>query len=343
MAVVEQDHELSKERLIWLYETIAGIRRFEERVHEIFQDGELPGFVHLCAGQEAIAAGVCAHLGPEDFVWTTHRNHGHNIAKGVEFKPMMAELYARETGTNRGKGGSMHIADRSKGVMAGNGIVAAGPPLALGTALSAKLRGTGQVTACFFSDGAAQQGTTHEAMNLAAIWDLPVIFVCENNGFAQATPVSYSSPVDLASRGEAYGIPGVSIDGQDVFEVYETAGVAVDRARSGEGPTLIEAKTWSYLGAWEGEPKTGYRSREVAADFRRRDPFQTLPAEILARGMAEQSELDQILANVEAGVEEAVEFARNSPSPEPEDCLNDVYVGNPDALISTTGPTAAAS
>ena len=249
--------ELSRDAALAMYERMALIRAFEERVAKLFADGLIPGFVHLYAGEEAVAVGVCAHLNDGDYITSTHRGHGHCIAKGVPTGEMMAELFGRSGGSCNGKGGSMHIADVSRGMLGANGIVGGGPPLAAGAGLTAKVLGTGAVAVCFFGDGAAEQGTTHEAMNLAAIWKLPVLFVCENNQFAESTPVSYHcAAASIADRAASYNIPGVTVDGYDVIAVHEAAGEAIARARRREGPTLIEAKTWRYFGHFEGDQVT---------------------------------------------------------------------------------------
>ncbi len=321
--------DLSKDQALLIYERMRLIRAFEERVRELFAAGEIPGFVHLYAGEEAVAVGVCSHLTDDDYITSTHRGHGHCIAKGVDVKPMMAELYGRSTGSCRGKGGSMHIADVSKGMLGANGIVGGGPPLACGAALTAKTLGTDQVAVCFFGDGAAEQGTTHEGMNLAAIWKLPVIFVCENNGFAESTPVDYHCAVtDIAERAASYDIPGVSVDGLDVMAVYEAAAAAVARARAGEGPSLIETKTWRYYGHFEGDQIT-YRTPEQDQAARERDPIQRFAEQIVSQGIVSQADLDAIDGKAEAAIDEAVEYAESSPLPETAETLTDVYVSYP--------------
>ena len=318
--------ELTNATALWMYESMVLIRTFEDRAAKLFADGELPGFVHLYAGEEAVAVGVCAHLDDGDAITSTHRGHGHCIAKGVDVKSMMAELYGRATGACRGKGGSMHIADVDKGMLGANGIVGGGPPLAAGAGLAAKLLGTGAVAVCFFGDGAAEQGTTHEAMNLAAIWDLPVVFVCENNGFAESTPIEYHASVtDIAERANAYGMPGVTVDGLEVVAVYEAAGEAVRRAREGQGPSLVEARTWRYYGHFEGDPLT-YRTKEQDAEMRERDAIAQFAEKLEATGMADGAELRTIDARCEAAVDEAVAFAKDSPYPEPAELMDDVYV-----------------
>src|SRR5919202_17299 len=235
--------------LRWLYERMVLIRTFEERIAVLRSSGGLQGSAHLYAGQEAVAVGVCARLNRDDYVASTHRGHGHAIAKGVDVARMMAELYGRSTGTNRGKGGSMHIADTSVGMLGATGIVGAGTPIALGAALSAKTRKTQQVAVAFFGDGAMGQGPIYECLNIAAIWKLPLIFVCENNGYAESTPAEYAlSTRDLAARADAFNIPSAIVDGQDVFAVYDAMGVAVERGRRGDGPTFLECKKYRYYG-----------------------------------------------------------------------------------------------
>jgi pyruvate dehydrogenase E1 component alpha subunit len=321
--------EISRDTLLWIYERMRLIRTFEDKVAELFGQGLLPGFVHLYAGEEAIAVGVCAHLTDRDYITSTHRGHGHCIAKGVDINSMMAELFGKATGACKGKGGSMHIADVSKGMLGANGIVGGGGPLACGSALTAKVTGSDSVTVCFFGDGAAEQGTMHEAMNLAAIWKLPVVFVCENNLYAESTPWFYHCAAkDIADRGTAYNMPGVLVDGTDVFAVYEAAGEAVARARRGEGPSLIEARAFRYYGHFQGDPLT-YRTPEEEAEYRRRDPIDQFRRRVLERNLLTAAELDAMDARAREIVEAAVRFAQDSPYPAPEECLTDVYVKYP--------------
>jgi pyruvate dehydrogenase E1 component alpha subunit len=318
--------ELSKEKLLQVYERMNLIRAFEDKAAALFAEGKLPGFVHLYAGEEAIGVGVCSHLTDADFITSTHRGHGHCIAKGVEVKPMMAELYGKITGSCKGKGGSMHIADVDKGMLGANGIVGGGGPLACGAGLMAKVKGTDQVTVCFFGDGASEQGTMHEGMNMAKIWKLPVVFVCENNGFAESTPASYHcSAKDIADRAAAYNMPGFTIDGTDFFAVYEAAGEAIARARRGEGPSLIECKAFRYYGHFEGDAKR-YYTEAMLEDFKKRDPIFRFRQRILDRNLVSAAELDAIEAKAKQVVEEAVKFGEESPYPALEDCLTDVYV-----------------
>lgn len=322
--------EVSKEKLLWAYERMKLIRTFEDRVHELFAAGKLPGFVHLYAGEEAMAVGVIANLTDRDYITSTHRGHGHCIAKGVDVKSMMAEVYGRATGACKGKGGSMHIADVDKGMLGANGIVGAGGPLACGAGLMAKMLGTDQVTVCFFGDGAAEQGTMHEAMNLASIWKLPVVFVCENNGYAESTPWGYHCAAkDISDRAVAYDMPGATVDGTDFFAIYEAADEAIGRARRGEGPSLIECRGFRYYGHFEGDAHT-YHSEEEKARNRARDPIENFKKQVLERGLLSEAEVAEIDTKAAEMVKEAVEFAEESPWPVPEDVLTtDVYVSYP--------------
>ncbi len=318
--------EYSKQELLRMYGRMRLIREFEERVRGLFAEGKLPGFVHLYAGEEAIAVGVCSQLTDDDYITSTHRGHGHCIAKGVDVKEMMAELYGKATGSCKGKGGSMHIADVGKGMLGANGIVGGGGPLACGPALSAKVLGKDSVTVCFFGDGASEQGTMHESMNLASIWKLPVVFVCENNGFAESTPVEYHASVkDIADRATAYGFPGLAVDGTDIFAVAEAVGEAIDRARQGQGPTLVECKAFRYYGHFEGDG-VAYYTDEMRAAFRERDPISKFRANVLERGLVSEAELNEIDAQARNAIDEAVEFAEASPMPAPEELVTDVYV-----------------
>jgi acetoin:2,6-dichlorophenolindophenol oxidoreductase subunit alpha len=321
--------EISKEKLLWAYERMKLIRTFEDKSAELFGEGKLPGFVHLYAGEEAIAVGACSHLTDRDFITSTHRGHGHCIAKGVDVKPMMAELYGKATGACKGKGGSMHIADVEKGMLGANGIVGAGGPLGCGSGLMAKTLGTDQVTICFFGDGASEQGTMHESMNLAAIWKLPVVFLCENNGYAESTPWGYHCAAkDISDRAVAYDMPGATVDGTDFFAVYEAVAEGVGRARRGEGPSLIEARGFRYYGHFQGDA-TLYFTEEEKARNRANDPIDKFRKRLLDRRLLTEEELAQIDAKVEAAVEEAVQFAEESPLPDPAEVTTDVYVQYP--------------
>ena len=315
-----------KEKLPWIYERMRLIREFENRAADLFAEGKIPGFVHLYAGEEAIAVGVCAHLTDRDFITSTHRGHGHCIAKGVDLKEMMAELYGKAPGACKGKGGSMHIADVTKGMLGANGIVGAGGPLACGSALMAKVKGTDQVTVCFFGDGAAEQGTMHESMNLAAIWNLPVVFVCENNGYAQTTPSHYHCAAqDIADRAAGYNMPGFTIDGTDLFAVYEAAGEAIARARRGEGPTLMECKAFRYYGHFQGD-NLSYFTEEERRKNKERDPIDSFKKRVIERGLLPEEQMAEIDRRVKSAVDEAVQFAETAPYPALEELLTDVYV-----------------
>jgi len=320
---------VSKEKLLWAYERMVLIRAFEDKLHQLIPQHRLPGFAHLSAGQEAVAVGVCAHLDDKDFVTSTHRGHGHCIAKGLDVGAMMAELYGKSTGSSKGKGGSFHIADLDRGMLGTNGIVGAGLPLACGPALVAKVKGTPQVAASFFGEGATNQGAFHEALNLAAVWKLPVLFVCENNLYSEATPVEYAIKIkNIADRADAYGIPGVIVDGMDFFDVYDKVLQAVQRARNGEGPTLLEAKTYRYFGHYEGDAMK-YRAREEEQSYRARDPITTFKRKVLAEGLLVAAECEAIEKKAVATVEAAVKAAEEAPLPSPEECLTDVYVSYP--------------
>jgi pyruvate dehydrogenase E1 component alpha subunit len=317
-----------------LHESMLRIRRFEERVGELFRAGEMPGFVHLSLGQEGVAAGVISTLGEEDTITATHRGHGHIIAKGGRFGPMMAELYGRDTGYCRGKGGSMHIFDLELGVLGANGIIGAGAPIAVGAALSSQLRETGGVAVTFFGEGASAQGSVHEAMNLASVWRLPVVFVAEVNGFAELTPYAVHAAVEsLALRGAAYGIPAQSCDGLDVLAVHDAAAEAVAHARAGRGPQLLEARVTRWTGHYEGDPQK-YRESDELERGLARDPLVLLEERLTAAGV-EEARLAGVRVAVDAEIEEAVAFARDSPLPEPRDALDHVYV---EPLPATGGP-----
>jgi len=303
------------------------IRRFEETVERLFLAGELPGFVHLCIGQEATAAGACAALRIDDYITSTHRGHGHTLAKGADPARMMAELFGKATGVCRGRGGSMHIADFSVGMLGANGIVAGGLGLAAGAAMSIKLRGTAQVALAFFGDGAANRGPFHESLNWAAVYRLPVIFLCEHNQYASTTSArSLTAVEDIADRAVAYAIPSVVVDGNDAEAVYEATRVAVERARSGEGPSLVECKTYRLRGHYVGDPTT-YRDREELERWRARDPLLLLEYRLLQEDPTRAEELQRLRAAVEDELEAAVAFARTSPLPEAASALEYAFIG----------------
>ena len=321
---------LERETLIWLYRTMTTIRHFEERgIPEVGQRA-LSGSVHSSAGQEAVPTGVCAHLSDDDYIGSTHRGHGHCIAKGVDPKLMMAELFGRSTGSNKGKGGSMHIADMSKGMLGTNGVVAASVPLALGAALTSKLKKLGRVAVAFFGDGGANQGVLHECMNLASVWKLPVIFCCENNGYAESTPVEYGlSVANVSDRAPAYDMPGFLVDGMDVFAVYEAAGEVVARARAGDGPSLLECRTYRYYGHTVFDNPLTYRTKEEEEHWRALDPLKQFRERVVPEGLVTAEELDQMDQAAEQMMEEAIKFADESPLPEPAEIYEDVYVSYP--------------
>jgi pyruvate dehydrogenase E1 component alpha subunit len=317
--------EIPRETLVLMYERMLKIRHFEDRVKDLFAAGEMPGFVHLYLGQEAVAVGACAPLNDDDYITSTHRGHGHIIAKGGDVKLMMAELYGKATGYNKGKGGSMHIADPRLGILGANGIVGAGLPIATGAGLSAKLLKSGRVAVCFFGDGASNQGTFHEAINIAAAFDLPVVYVCENNLYAVGTRQSDVRKVeDIADRGVGYAIPGLAIDGNDVVAVYEACKEAVDRARAGMGPTLVECKTYRWRTHFEGEPDT-YRPPEEVEAWIKREPIAPYRKSLIDQGILTEAEADEIEAKVIEELDGAVEFARQSPLPEPASALEDLW------------------
>lgn len=319
--------ELSRHQLLDAYRMMKTIREFEERVHVEFAKGGIPGFVHLYAGEEACAVGVCLHLSEDDCIASTHRGHGHCIAKGVDVRGMMAELYGRTTGTCRGKGGSMHIADLEKGMMGANGIVGGGPPLVCGTALAAKILGKNSVSVAFVGDGGSNQGTTFESLNLAKIWKLPAVFVVENNGYAEATSSKYSvGAVDIAGRARGFGMPSVAVDGHDFFAVYEAAGAAIERARNGEGPSFIECQVNRYYGHFEGDAQT-YRGPDEVKELRRtRDCIDNFVKRITSSAAIEAAELEAIDRQIAELIDDSVAAAQTDPKPEPEELLTDVYV-----------------
>ena len=316
---------IEKEKLIDMYRVMLRIRTFEERVCKEFAAGHIGGFVHLYSGEEAVATGACANLRTEDYITSTHRGHGHLIAKGGKTDRMMAELYGKKTGYNKGKGGSMHIAESDVGILGASGIVAAAIPIAGGAALSAKMRGTDQVTVCFFGDGACNTTRFHEGVNLASIWKLPIVYVIENNMYAETTPISYAANIpNIADRAAAYGIPGKTVDGNDVLAVYEAVGEAVARARKGEGPTLVECKTCRHHGHYEGDTDT-YRTKQELGECHKRDPIPRFRKKLVEMGVLTEKDADKIGQEINEEIEEAVKFAEESPLPAPEETLEDVY------------------
>jgi acetoin:2,6-dichlorophenolindophenol oxidoreductase subunit alpha len=317
---------IEKDTLLMMYHTMVRIRLFEQRIMELFQQGRLPGFLHVSIGQEAVPTGVCAHLRTTDYISSTHRGHGDVIAKGARLDRMMAELYGKTTGYCKGKGGSMHIADLELGILGANGIVGAGIPIATGTALAFKMRRTDQVAVCFFGDGGTNTGAFHEGLNLASVWNLPVVFVCENNQFAESTPQRVHQKIkDVAVRAVAYDIPGEIVDGMDVLEVYRVAGEAIARARAGGGPTLVECKTYRFHGHYVGDPGTAYRQPEEVEEWKQRDPIPLFARRLVAEGQVTEAEITALDDAVQREIEEAIRFAEASPEPDLEDALHDIY------------------
>lgn len=308
-----------------MYRRMLEIRYFEEKVFELYGQNLVPGTIHLYTGQEAVAVGVCANLRNEDYITSTHRGHGHCIAKGAQLSKVMAEILGKGTGYCKGKGGSMHIADFSRGMLGATAVVGAGIPIAAGAGLSIKLRGSDQVVACLFGEGASNQGTFHEGINIASVWTLPVVFVCENNLYAMGTRQStVMKTSNVADRAAAYGIPGVVVDGNDVLAVYEKAHEAVARARRGEGPTLMECKTYRHKGHSRFDPAT-YRAKEEVEEWLRKDPVTRLKKKLLENRVLTEDEDEKMRQEVAAAVDEAVKFAMESPYPAPEEALEDVY------------------
>jgi pyruvate dehydrogenase E1 component alpha subunit len=318
---------LDKPQIVQMLRAMILIREFDERAIALRVAGKIYGAVHPYVGQEAVAVGVCANLSPTDRVTSTHRGHGHCIAKGADIRRMMAELFGRATGYCKGKGGSMHIADFAVGMLGANGIVGGGLPIACGAALAAQLEGKGAVTVCFFGDGAAAEGEFHEALNIASLWKLPILFVCENNQYAANNAVGVQHPrVDIASHAGPYDMPGVIADGNDVIAVREATGAAVARARRGEGPSLLECKTyrWHFHAMRSAVPPETRASDEIES-WKARDPIARFEQHALDRGLLSAAEIEAIRARVHADLDEAVAFAEQSPFPDPKDLLVDMF------------------
>ena len=317
--------KVSKEAMKDMYLRMVRIREFESKAQSLFADGKIPGFVHLYLGEEAVATGVCECLRDDDYITSTHRGHGHIVAKGGDLKFMMAELYGKATGYCKGKGGSMHIADRDKGILGANGIVGAGHNIAVGAGLSAQYRGTDQVCVCFFGDASTNQGTFHESLNMAAIWKLPIIFVCENNNYGLSmSQARHQAIKDVADRGAAYGIPGIAVDGNDVMAVNEAAAEAVARARKGQGPTLLECKTYRWRGHFEGD-QCAYRDKAVTEEEVKKDCLANLEKYVLDNGVLTQEDIELMRKEIALELEQAVEFAENSPEPDPDHIFDGLY------------------
>lgn len=321
----ETSLEISPDRQREMLETMQRIRAFESRIQELFADGELPGFVHLYIGEEAIATGVCAALDDDDYITSTHRGHGHCIAKGHDFDRMMAELFGKETGYCGGKGGSMHIASPELNNLGANGIVGAGIPIGVGAALSSYLRGSGQVAVSFFGDGALAQGAFHEAMNLAALWDLPFVGVVENNQYGEMSGLEEQQAIeDLTARATSYGVPGIDADGMDVEEVHAAATAAIEAAREGDGPTLLVCETYRFEGHHEGDTEF-YRDDDEVNEWRERDPIDTYRERLDEAGALDDAAWRSMCDEIDAALEDAVEFARTSPFPETERAYENLY------------------
>lgn len=316
---------MERQLALSLYRQMLRIRRFEEKLLELFSTRLMPGTIHQCNGQEAVAAGVCAHLKREDYIVTTHRGHGHCLAKGANIKAVMAEIFAKSTGCCKALGGSMHVADLDAGVLGSNGIVGAGIPIAVGAGLSCKYKKNGRVSVTFFGDGASNEGAFHEAINLAAVWALPVVFVCENNLYGYSTHYKRTMLLDdISKRAESYGIVGVSVDGMDVKAVYAEAGQAVERARKGQGPTLIECKTYRYRGHSRFE-NPNYRTKEELNEWLRKDPIESFANHLETDLSVSSDELNEVEQQITQEIEEAVEFAQNSPDPGPLNYRKYIY------------------
>ena len=305
---------MNRELILSLYRTMVLIREFELKAKEVFRSGRMPGFIHLYVGQEAVAAGVCGQLRDDDYVASTHRGHGHALAKGISPREAMAELLGATTGCSGGRGGTMHLYDPTVGFLGSNGVVPPGILIGAGAALSAKLRGSSQVAVAFFGDGGSNNGAFHEGLNMAAVWDLPVVFVCENNMYATEMPFDKATKnTNVASRAAAYGIPGIQVDGNNVLEVYEKAGEAIEGARNGKGPVLIECLTYRWFGHHEGDPGVAYRTKDEIAAWKKKDPIAKLREGALASQVAVIADFQQIDAEVKGVMDDAAAFALASP------------------------------
>jgi len=319
-------NNIDRNILIWMYRKLLEIRRFEEKVWDLFGRNLVPGTLHLYLGEEAVAVGVCANLNVDDYITSTHRGHGHCIAKGADLRKTMAEILGKKTGYCKGKGGSMHVADAAVGNLGATAVVGSAIPIAVGAGLSCKMRNTRQVVACFFGDGATNNGAFHEALNMAAVWKIPVVFVCENNFYAMGTRITDVTPIEnVADRAQSYGMPGIIVDGNDAIAVYRAAKEAVEKARSGNGPTLIECKTYRHKGHSRFDPGK-YRPQAEVEEWLRKDPVSRFKNILVEDGILTIEEVEVIDRQVIEAVEEAARFAVESPYPEPEEALMDVYV-----------------
>jgi TPP-dependent pyruvate/acetoin dehydrogenase alpha subunit len=319
------ERAVDKSLALGLFRTMVLIRRFEEKLYQLFSTRDMPGSMHQYNGQEAVAAGVCAHLSHTDYITSTHRGHGHCIAKGADVNAVMAEMFAKLTGCCNGMGGSMHIADFGVGMLGANGIVAGGIPIAVGAGITCQVRGQGQVSVAFFGDGAVNEGAFHEAVNLAAVWRLPVIFVCENNLYGFSTHYRRTILLEnLADRAAAYGISGEVVDGMDAEAVWGAAGGAIRRAREGAGPAFLECKTYRFMGHSRFEP-SNYRTREELEEWKRRDPITRIAARLRTELGAAEAELAAVDEEAQGLIEKAVSFAEQSPEPAPDDWRRYIY------------------
>ena len=317
---------LTTEKQIEMLRSMQTIRRFEERASDDYQAGAIYGVVHCYIGEEAVAVGVCSALNRDDQIISTHRGHGHCLAKGADLNRMMAELYGRQTGYCKGKGGSMHIADFSIGMLGANGIVAGGIPIVTGAGLAAQLEGKGRVAVSFFGDGASNAGPFHESINIAATWKLPMLYVCENNLYSAGTTAAETLALsDVAARAAGYGIPGVVVDGNDVMAVYEAAEAAVNRARAGQGPTLIECKTYRWRGHTERPGQEDPRPKEEIEEWRQRDPINRFATNLMEHGILTEDAWQKMDAEILGAIEDAVKFSEESPFPEPEAAVEDIF------------------
>lgn len=316
---------MEKELSINMLETMLKIRMFEENITDLFKAGELPGWLHVYVGEEAVATGVCLNLTKKDYITSTHRGHGHCIAKGANIKNMMAELYGKKTGCCKGRGGSMHISDASVGILGANGIVGGGIPIATGAALGCQYQKEGRIVVSFFGDGASDEGSFHESLNLASVWKLPVIYVCENNLYAETNPCCKHSNInDIADRARSYNIPGVIVDGMDVLDVYGKIKKVANDVRSGSGPVLVEAKTYRYRGHYEGDPEV-YRTKDEISEWKKRDPILKFEEKIVKDKILTSSEIETIKKAVKNEIEEAIEFGRKSPEPLAQEAMDNIY------------------
>jgi pyruvate dehydrogenase E1 component alpha subunit len=315
----------TREILLEAYRRMSLVRAFEERIHVLNEKGEVPGFIHLSAGQEASAVGICLHLGARDHIASTHRGHGHALAKGCDLTGMMDEIFAKRTGICHGKGGSMHIADLKQGMLGANGIVGAGVPITAGAALTARVLGNGSVSVAFFGDGAYNEGATLETMNLARVWKLPMLFALENNGYGEATPAEWSIGGDILERAKGFGLPAQEVDGHDFFATYEVAGRAIEAIRAGDGPQLLHLRVNRYYGHFEGDAARYRPKDEVERVREERDCLQLFRRKALDRGLLSAAALDEIDQQVQTQIEAAVAHARAAPPPEDTDLHSDVY------------------